>query len=203
MFFLWIHCNLSVGIMLVWWRPIFLMSVCSALACFLSSIMFAETKLNRLKGFLHYFLLAGSPSYFSYVCWLSAWGTACWSAYLCRSFLSKSVCRICWCLCSENLLSSVFFLPICSSDFNQCLPEVFPSVLSQLCLKRITWCLPESTQYLLVCVCLMDLVKDCLTGSHQFCLPMSAMKNLLMSLWTEVFPSVFCQVCLKGLLMSF
>ena len=36
----------------------------------------------------------------------------------------------------------------------------------------------------------------CLTGSHRFCLPMSDMKNLLMSLWTEVFPSVFCQVCL-------
>ena len=130
MFFLWIHCKLSVGIMLVWWRPIFLMSVYSALACFLSSIMFAETKLNRLKGFLHYFLLAGSPSYFNYVFWLSSWDTTCWSAYFCRSF-SVSVCL-------KNLLMSVwtesecFFCQCLSCELSQCLPEVFPNVFCRL-----------------------------------------------------------------------
>ena len=216
---------------------------------------------------------------------MSAWGTACWSAYFCRSFLSKVCLGVCWCL--FRLSSSVFSCQ-CFSGFNQCLSEVFSSVLYQTCLKESLDVFLDQPNIFLVCVCLMGLVSDCLNWFSSFlsanvcyeeptdvsldwtrvfscqyllvssigvclkCFPMSYAKSVwrdyLMSSWIspisflpvsvsfcqcllwgtcwclsglnsrvflpvsfsefnqclpEVFPNVFCQVCLKGSLDVF
>ena len=147
LFFLWIHCGDNASLM----APA--LPNLSVLSSSLFSLFyyFAEIKLNWLKKFLHYLLLAGSPSYFSYVCWMSAWGTACWSTYFCRSFLSKFVWRICWCL--SRLSSSVFLPMFLVISISVCLMSPSISPISNL---------PASVfffQYLLsgTCWCLLGL----------------------------------------------
>ena len=104
-----------------------------------------------------------------------------------------------------------------SSEFNRCLPRSVSQLLPPICSEGITWCLPGSTQHL-SCQCLFNGFDQRLSElvlTYLF-LSVSVMRNLLMSIWTElacfsfqylsselnwclpkVFPNVFCQVCLK------
>ena len=144
---------------------------------------FAELNLNWLKKFLRCLLLAGSPS----VLGMSA---ECLLGALLADLLI-SVVLFCQSLFGESVdvyldWAQVFFLPMFLVIFNQCLLDVSlyqPNIL-------------------LACVCLF--------------LSIFVVRNLLMSIWTElacfsfqylsrelnwclpeVFPNVFCQVCLK------
>ena len=141
----------------------------------------AETKLNQFKGFLHYFLLAGSPSYFimSADCLL---GTP--LADLLISvvpFLSVSVWRTCWCLSGLNLSVS--------------LANVFPVSSVRVCLK----CFPTSfAGSFLYCQCLSGWACWCLSGLNPsewitWCfLWINPMSFLLVSIWW-----VMISVCLS------
>ena len=188
MSFLWIHYNLSVGMMLVWWRTIFLMSVCSALACFfLNSVCLLKTKLNRLKNSFTNFLLAGLSSAGN--CSLTLIMSAdCLLGTLVADllisvvlFLSVSVWRICWCLSGLNLSVS--------------LASVFPVSSVSVCLK----CFPTSfAGSFLYCQCLSGWACWCLSGMNPsegitWCfLWINPMSFLLVSIWW-----VMISVCLS------
>ena len=48
-----------------------------------------------------------------------------------------------------------------SSEFNRCLPEVFPNVFCQICLKGSLDVFPDQPNIFLACVCLMGLISVC------------------------------------------
>ena len=175
MFFLQIHCNLSVGIMLVWWRTIFLMSVYSALACFLSLVCLLKQSWTDSKDF------------FTIFCWPDHHLTLVMSADCLLGtlladllisvvlFLSVSVWRICWCLSGLNL--SVSFA------------NVFPVSSVSVCLK----CFPTSfAGSFLYCQCLSGWACWCLSGLNpsewitRCFFWINPMSFLLLSIWWVV-----------------
>ena len=106
--------------------------------------------------------------------------------------------------------AQVFFLANVSSDFNQCLPEVFPSVLYQTCLKESLDVFLDQPNIFLVCVCLMGLVSDCLNWFSSFLSANVCYEEPTdVSLdWTRVFSCQYLLVssigvCLKCFPMSY
>ena len=78
-------------------------------------------------------------------------------------FLPVSFCQyllwvICWCLFGLN---SRVFLPVSFGEFNRCLPEVFPNVFCQICLKGSLDVFPDQPNIFLASVCLMGLISVC------------------------------------------
>ena len=132
--------------------------------------------------------------------------------YLPFQCLSVSFCQCllwgtCWCLPGLNsrVLLLVSFWWAQSMSRRKCFPMSFANLS-----KGITWCLPGSTQCL-PCLCLSDGFDQCLSELVLTCLflPMSIMRTLLMSVWTEfacllakVFLVNSIGVCLKCFLTS-
>ena len=138
-----------------------------------------------------------------------------------RLSLSFNIC----CLESDDVYldwARVLSCQYLSSEFNRCLPRSVSQFLSPICSEGITWCLPGSTQHL-SCQCLFNGFDQRLSELvliYLF-LSVSVMRNLLMSIWTElacllasiflvssisvcleVSPNVFCQSVWRGHLMS-
>ena len=169
--------------MLVWWRTIFLMSVYSALACLLSLVCLLKQSWTDSKDFFTIF---------------------CWPDH--HLILIMSADCLLGALLADLLISVVLFcqslfgesVDVCL-DWAQCFPcQRFLVVSISVCLKCFpasyikpvwkdhlmsSWINPIS--FLSVSVWWVWSV-IVWTGSHRFCLPMSTMKNLLMSLWTEL-----------------
>ena len=137
---------------------------------------------------------------------------------------SVSLFNVC-CLESDDVYldwARVLSCQYLSSEFNQCLPRSVSQFLPPICSEGITWCLPGSTQHL-SCQCLFNGFDQRLSElvlTNLF-LSVSVMRNLLMSIWTElacllasiflvssisvcleVSPNVFCQSVWRGHLMS-
>ena len=124
-------------------------------------------------------------------------------------FLPVSFCQcllwvIYWCL-SE--LNSRVFLPVSFSEFNWCLSEVSPNVLCQFCLEGSLDVFLDQPKIFLANVCCSASV--CYEEPADLCLDWTRVSTLPMSFsefnrcLLEVFPNVFCQICLKGSLDVF